>query len=348
MAAPTALVTGGSGYFGSLLAAMLLERGYRVRTLDISDDDDRPAEIEFFHGDIRDPDLVARACRGSDVVFHNVAQVPLARDPEAFRSVNIGGTRVLVDAALQEEAGKVVYTSSSAVFGVPAENPVTEETTPSPAEAYGRAKYDGELVCRAAASRGLDVTIIRPRTILGHGRLGIFAILFDWISQGVDVFVLGDGSNRYQFVHADDLATACILGGERPGSETYNCGATRFGTMREALEGLVEHAGTTSRVRSLPMRPAQLAMEATGRLGLTPFGPYHWIMYGRSMWFDTTKAQTELGWEPRWSNSEMFADSYDWFLGHRGQPGGGSTHRRPAREGALAIARAGIQAIGRI
>ena len=113
---------------------------------------------------------------------------------------------------------KVVHTSSSAVFGVPETNPVTAETPPRPVEAYGRAKADAELLCRAAVTRGLDVTIVRPRTILGHGRLGIFGILFDWIADGADVPVLGDGDNRYQFVHADDLADArACLAAERPG-----------------------------------------------------------------------------------------------------------------------------------
>ena len=74
---------------------------------------------------------------------------------------------------------------------------------------------------------------MRPRTILGHGRLGIFGILFDWIADGADVPVLGDGDNVYQFVHADDLAglRSCWLS-SGPGPATYNIGAEEFGTMR--------------------------------------------------------------------------------------------------------------------
>ena len=91
--------------------------------------------------------------------------------------------------------------------------------------------------CDAAAD-GLDVSIVRPRTILGHGRLGIFGILFDWIADGADPIVLGDGTNRYQFVHADDLADVCLLAGGRSGPSIFNVGTDRFGTMREALEHL--------------------------------------------------------------------------------------------------------------
>jgi nucleoside-diphosphate-sugar epimerase len=340
----TALVTGGSGYFGLLLVQELRRRGHDVRVLDLNDADDRPPEVDLVQGDIRDPATVRRALNGVDVVFHNVAQVPLAKDPAAFESVNVGGTKLLLDLCLQAGVRKVVSTSSSAVFGIPSSNPVTEATVPAPAEAYGRAKLDAEHLCHDAAARGLDVTIIRPRTILGFGRLGIFTVLFDWIEAGTDVFVLGKGDNRYQFVHARDLADACLRAAERPGPAVYNIGARDFGTMREALEALAAHAGTGSRVRSLPVRPASLAMQAVSRVGLAPFAAYHWIMYSKSMWFDTAKAEEELGWSSTASNEDMLIETYDWYLANRASLGGGqrSHHRSPVREGALRAARWGM------
>lgn len=331
------LVTGGSGYFGSVLVRMLRERGHQVRVLDLHDADDRPADVELVQGDVRHPGTVRTACDGVDLVFHNVAQVPLARDPELLRTVNVEGTRLVLRAAWDAGVDKVVHTSSSAVFGVPAANPVRPDTAPAPREAYGAAKLAAELACHEAVGEGLDVTIVRPRTILGHGRLGIFAILFDWIADGADPFVLGRGDNRYQLVHADDLARACVLAAERPGPATFNVGTDRFGTMREALGHLCEHAGTGSRVRSLPRRPAELGMRAAAALRLAPFAPYHWLMYGNSMWFDVEHVVEALGWEPRYSNDEMLAESYDWFVAHRDDPHQASHHRRPARQGALRV-----------
>jgi nucleoside-diphosphate-sugar epimerase len=339
-----ALVTGGSGYFGSLLAAELRARGHAVRVLDLVDADDRPAEVELVLGDIRDPAAVRTAVDGVDVVFHNVAQVPLVKDRVAFVEVNVLGTQVLLDACADARVAKVVHTSSSAVFGVPRSNPVHEGTGPSPAEPYGWAKYEAELLCQRAADAGLDVTIVRPRTILGHGRLGIFSVVFDFVADGADVFVLGTGDNRYQFVHARDLADACIRAGERPGPRTYNIGAAEFGTMRESLEGLIAHAGTGSRVRGVPALPTTLAMRVASGLQLAPFAPYHWIMYGKSMWFDIEPARRELGWEPRSSAAEMFAESYDWFLAHRTGTAGASEHRRPVRQGVLALLKRGAGA----
>lgn len=333
----SSLVTGGSGYFGSLLVDRLVRAGHEVRVLDLHDTDDRPPSVHLVRGDIRDREVVAGAVAGVDLVFHNVAQVPLARDPALLRSVNVDGTVLLLSEAARAGVRKVVHTSSSAVFGVPASNPVLPSTVPSPVEAYGHAKLAAEWACLEAAANGLDVTIVRPRTILGHGRLGIFGILFDWIADGADVVVLGDGSNRYQFVHADDLAEVCLLAADRPGPLIVNAGTDRFGTMREALESVCRHAGTGSRVRSLPARPTSLAMRAAAAAGVVPFAPYHWIMFGESLWFDIDHARDALGWQPVWSNEEMFAASYDWFVAHRAETttAGRSHHRTTAEQGAL-------------
>ena len=237
--------------------------------------------------------------------------------------------------------GKVVSTSSSAIFGIPESNPVTEDTAPRPLEEYGRAKLAAELLCRDAAAGGLDVTIVRPRTILGHGRLGIMAILFEFVADGAPVFVFGRGDNIYQFVHANDLADACIRAAGRPGPSVYNIGAAEFGSMRETLEALVAHANTGSSVRSLPTGPARAAMHLSSQTGLAPFAPYHWLLYGESLYFDITRARTELDWEPQHSNTAMIIESYEWFLEHRAglSQTSGSHHQSLARLGLLRAAK---------
>jgi nucleoside-diphosphate-sugar epimerase len=332
------LVTGGAGYFGTRLVQRLHCAGRRVRIFDINDAEERPAEVEMVRGDIRDLGAVRRALEGASVVHHNVALVPLAKDNAAFWSVNRDGTRQLLEASLAAKVRKVVHMSSSAVFGAPDRNPVDDSTVPRPLEDYGRAKLAGESFCRDFASRGLDVTILRPRTIMGHGRLGIMQILFEWVREGKNIPVLGRGDNLYQFVHADDLADAAMKAAARPGPATYNIGAETFGTMRETLEGLVQHAGTASKVVSLPTGPAITMMNLTSRAGLSPLGSYHSLMYGRSMYFALDRAKQELEWAPRFGNVAMFCDSYDWYLQHREEVflrRGASHHRSAVNQGIL-------------
>ncbi|MCA9629450.1 MAG: NAD-dependent epimerase/dehydratase family protein [Myxococcales bacterium] len=336
----TTLVTGGSGYFGEILVQHFSASGRRVRVFDKVKNPDRDPRVELVQADVCDYGRVAEAMRGVEEVHHNVAQVPLAKDRELFWAVNVEGTRNVLEAALREGVRKVVLTSSSAVHGIPPANPVTEATLPAPREAYGRAKLEAERVAQQYVERGLDVSIVRPRTVLGHGRLGIFSILFDWVRRDRPLYLLGSGHNRYQFVHADDLAAVCVAAGARAGPNLFLAGTDRFGSMRELLEGLVRHAGSRSAIRSLPFTAATWGMRVTSKLGLSPLGDYHSLMYGREMWFDIRPTCERLGWQPRFSNAEMIADSYDWYVEHRAEiemRQGASHHRSPVRKGVLAV-----------
>lgn len=336
--ARSVLVTGGSGYFGSILVERCLAQGDDVRVLDVNPS---ASAAQSIVADVRDLGAVRSACAGVDLVLHNVAQVPLARDRALFWSVNVTGTANVLLASRDAKVAKVVHTSSSAIYGIPEHNPVDEHSPARPLEAYGRAKLEAEVLCRQAADDGLDVSIVRPRTILGHGRLGLMAVLFELVAAGAPVFVFEGGHNRYQLVHADDLADACLRAGARPGPSAYNVGAAEFGTMRETLEAVCVDADTGARVRSIPSAPARLAMRTLATVGLGPFAPYHWLLYGESLWFDTTRARDELGWVPQHSNEQMVIESYRWFLDHRDDLSdrGGSHHQSPVRLGALRLLR---------
>jgi nucleoside-diphosphate-sugar epimerase len=111
--------------------------------------------------------------------------------------------------------------------------------------------------------------------------------------------------------------------------------------MRETLSALCDWAGTGAQVRSVPSAPARLAMQALAAVGQGPFAPYHWLLYGESLWFDTSRAASELGWTARYSNVEMVIDSYRWFLEHRDDVDDGtrSHHQSPVRMGALRLLR---------
>ncbi len=335
-----ALVTGGSGFFGSLLIERLAEGNVHIRNFDLMPAEDHPANVEYFRGDIRDANAVRAACESVDTIFHCVAQQPLSRDPALMRAVNVGGTRNLLAVALDAKVQKVIFLSSTSIFGIPDELPIRRTTPAKPVEAYGRTKAAAEDICRAFVAQGLDVTRIRPRTILGHGRLGIFQMLFEWIREGSNVPVLGTGDAQFQFIHARDLADAAILAARRSGPQVYNIGTDRFGTTREALEALCKHAGTGAKVKSVPDAPTRLLMAAATRLGLSPLGSYHYLAYSKPSYFDIADAKNELGWQPQYSNDEMLKESYDWYLAHRDEvmrSKCASPHKSGVRQGVLKL-----------
>lgn len=334
------LVTGGSGFLGNLIARRLLERGEQVRVLDVWEDPSHPAGVEYVECDILQREGVARAMRGIDVVHHNAALVPLTKSGKKFRAVNVEGSRIAAEEAVGAGVCAFIHMSSSAIYGAPTSCPITENTPTSPIEAYGRAKLAGEEAVREVCSQAdLPLVVIRPRTILGEGRLGVFQILFEWIRQGKNVYSIGDGNIKFQFVHAHDLMDFYMLAldGGRPG--VYNVGTDEFGTLRGALENLIAYAGSTSRVRSLPVWLTINTLRTLDWFHLSPLAPWHYLTYHKAFHFEVTPL-LGMGWRPRYSNDEMFRESYDWFLANRDRlqaQKAGSPHRRPVREIALRI-----------
>lgn len=335
------LVTGGAGFFGSILVKKLLEEGHSVVCFDLNQINFQHPRLTSIQGDIRNLSDVSGACDGIDVVHHNVAQVPIAKDKILFDSVNLGGARILSEACISQRVKALVYTSSSAVFGIPKKNPVTIEAIPCPAEEYGQAKFDSEAIFSQLVEKGINVSIVRPRTILGTGRLGIFQILFEWIYQGKNIPVLGSGDNIYQFVHAEDLADACISAARSNGLNIYNIGASEFGSMRATLEALVKHADSKSRVVGVNKSIAKAGMNFTSAIGLSPLGPYHSLMYGESMYFDISMAKESLGFQPKYSNIRLFSESYDWYVKNRSKILSGeitgSGHQSKLKQGVLSL-----------
>tara|TARA_B100001059_G_scaffold149406_2_gene149251 strand:- start:3587 stop:4624 length:1038 start_codon:yes stop_codon:yes gene_type:complete len=335
------LITGGAGYFGESLLNKLLEKGYECSVLDINIPDKSILDkINFFKTDIRNYNGVLNASKGIDYIFHNVAQVPLAKDKELFDSVNNIGTMNIVKAAVANGCQHLVYTSSSAVYGIPPHNPVNEMTPTNPVEEYGQAKLDGEKMCLDYKDK-MDITIIRPRTILGNGRLGIFQILFEWVYLNQNLPVFDGGHNIYQFVHCDDLSEACIKSVEEKATGVFNIGTNDYCSMKETLNTLIKHSKKNSKITSLPSKIIVPLMNLSSYLGLSPLGPYHSAMYGNSLYFDTSKAKKELKWSSKNTNQDMIKESYDWYLSNRDElltnTNQKSLHKSKVKQGILYI-----------
>src|SRR5262249_47600654 len=141
---------------------------------------------------------------------------------------------------------------------------------------------------------------------------GIFQILFEWIRENRNVYVIGEGNGLFQFVQAHDLMDAYLLALDHGQPGVYNVGTDRFGTLREALENLTCYASSTSKVKSLPEALTIGSLGVLDKLGLSPLAPWHYLTYHKPFYFDVSKLLA-LGWKPRYSNDEMLRESYDWF-----------------------------------
>jgi len=335
------LVTGGSGFLGDLICRHLFSEGYEVINGDIWHDSTQPSQIIFRQCDVTDRQQVRAAMQGVDVVHHNAALVPLTKSSNRFWDVNVRGSQIVAEEAKRAGVKYFIHMSSSAIFGLPKECPITHETPTSPIEIYGRGKLAGELAVKHSLENSdTKLIIIRPRTILGGSRLGIFQVLFEWIKENRNVYVIGSGNVNFQFIHAVDLMDFYMRAMKMGHAGTYNVGTDRFGTLREALEGVILHAGSKSKVVSLPERFSISALKTLDFFKLSPLAPWHYLTYHKAFYFDVSPL-FNLGWKAQYSNDEMFKESYDFFLksdcGVSKQLLAQSIHRKPVKQRILKI-----------
>ncbi len=338
----TALVTGGSGFFGGILKRVLLERGWSVINVDLVKDDDAHPQLVSIQGDIRNRSVLDHATAGRtvDVIFHCAAILAHAvKDKNFLWSCNVDGTRSVVEFAKARHVPKIIFTSSNCLWGENFGRPIREDDDPNPVEIYGRSKLEGEKIL--VAERGAtDVVIFRCPTITDAGRLGLLAILFEFIDDGKKVWTVGGGLNRYQFIYAGDLADACIRAAAYPGTAIFNIGSDGVKSFREVYQEVIDRAGSTSRVASLPKKPTLFAMKILYKLGLSPLGPYQYKMIAEDFEFDTSSIKRELGWQPTLTNGEMLWKAYEFYREHRKDLAAGdhvSAHRQPAKMGVIRV-----------
>lgn len=339
---PEVLVTGGSGFFGGILKRALLAEGFSVTNIDLVPDTDRHRKLTRIQGDIRDEARLNSmfAVGRFSAVFHCAAMLAHGGvDNRLLWTSNVDGTRNLARACRDHGVPRLIFTSSNCLWGKNLGHPVREDEPPSPVEIYGRSKLAGEQAL-AEFTKDVDIVTLRCPTIISSGRLGLLAILFEFIQEGRTVWVVGDGSNRYQFIYAEDLARACIAALNLSGSDLFHIGSDRVQSLREVYEAVIRKAGSNSRVKSLPKGPTLAAMRLAYLLRLSALGPYHYKMIAEDFLFDTAKIKARLNWQPTLSNAEMLAEAYTYYAQRRQEIEARtdvSAHSRPAAMGIIRL-----------
>lgn len=333
-AAGSHVVFGAGGFLGGHLVDALLASGADVTAVDVEGALAPHPRLRWIEGNAADAGLVTRAVAGADVVHCLVAHVPLRRGGAAFHEANTTAPRVVAESCVAQRVPQLVLVSSSAVYGIP-DDPVVGGVT-APFEPYGNAKLAGELAAaKAVEGSSTRLAVLRPRTILGARRGGIFSTLFSFIEEGRKVYTIGDGKRPLQFVHVNDVVDAmCLLSNGQSG--VFNVGATEYRSLRVELEALIAYTRSVSRVVTLPERPALLALKVLYALRLSPLS--HWHTYGYAKLFSVECSALEaLGWRAQWSTAEILRDG--WADHRAGRAAGTGTHTSPMRERILTVVR---------
>lgn len=313
------LIIGGSGFIGGYLLDELQEYDHDIRVMSrhpgqLSEGN---GGIEACYGNITEAETLREAVQGVDLVFHNAAMAADYGPAERFHTVNVIGTKNVLDACRSAGVSRLVYTSSAGIYGFPdSQAPITEESEKRPMNAYQRSKWQGErLVLR---QDDMEAVAVRPPLVLGAGSPAVAMLLSRLEERQLPFF--GSGENLISLVHPRDVASCLRLAASRGGDgQAYNvvsfaCPVKRlFGALAARLEVRPPH-------RHLPYALAYAAAvlaEWMARLRnsdptLTRFRV---MQFGTSRDIRCDKAQRELGFTPRWDLPELADDLVSWYRG---------------------------------
>lgn len=319
-----ALVTGATGFVGAAVARALLDRQWQVRALARKGSDRRNLrglDVDVCEGDLNDVDSLQRAVEGCGGVFHVAADYRLgAPDPSQLYRANVEGTRNVLDAARRSGVQRVVYTSSVATIGIPADGTPGDEQSPNSLENmighYKRSKYLAEEVAREAAAAGMPVVIVSPSTPVGPGDVKptpTGQLVLDAAAGRMPAYV----DTGLNIVHVEDVAIGHLLAYERgKAGERYILGGQDM-SLREILGVIAALVGRAPPRLRLPhgvVLPLAYLAEGIARLSgrsgrITLEGAR---MARKRMYFSSAKAAHDLGYAAR-PAVQAFEDAIRWF-----------------------------------
>jgi nucleoside-diphosphate-sugar epimerase len=303
------LVTGAAGFIGSNLVRALLERGGTVRAIDSLATGQRlnlvgiEQQIEFIEADLRDPQAVSRAMEGVEVVFHQAALPSVARsvaDPLASHEVNATGTLRLLQAARQSGVRRLVYASSSSVYGDTPALPKREDLATNPLSPYAVSKLAGEHYCRVFTRLfGLETVSLRYFNVFGPRQdptseyAAVVPKFIAAMSRGEAPEIHGDGTQSRDFTYVANVVDANLRAADAPGvgGEVLNVACGRRASLLDLVATLNDILGTTIEARFGEPRPGDVKHSLA----------------------DISRARSLLAYEPRVQLEEGLARAVAWY-----------------------------------
>jgi UDP-glucose 4-epimerase len=308
------LVTGGAGFIGSHLVEELLHRGCDVRVLDNLSTGRRENlasvanRIKLIEGDICDYAVTREAMRAIEVVFHQAALCSVARsveNPQNTNTVNIDGTMNVLVAARDEGVKRLVFASSSSVYGNNPALPKLETQTPAPASPYAVTKLTGELYCRNFYQLfGLQTFALRyfnvfgPRQVQDSPYAAVIPKFLDALLKGNAPVIYGDGSQSRDFSYIDNVVEAnlCAMEAKEGFGEAFNIACGQATTVEKLAAHLATSVGVEVRPVHREPRPGDI----------------------RHSLADIGKAKSLLGYQPVMDITAGLERTVEWYRNHNG------------------------------
>jgi UDP-glucose 4-epimerase len=273
------LITGGAGFIGSNLAKRLVKEGHSVVVLDSllrgnKLDKETYSKIQFVKGDVRNLDIVKEASKQCDIIFHFAAVLGVdivADNPVETMDVEVIGTRNIVEAATLNNVKKIMYASTSGIYGHSAfENVLTEEVMVDPKTSYAMAKRYNEIYLASHhQERGLDVTSLRFFNVYGSTQDNrmVVPLFFEQAMENKNITVFGSGEQTRDFTYIDDTVEACIKLMDVKGCKIVNIANEAEWTITELAHQIKEITNSQSEIKFLEAPKKRYDYEVERRVG---------------------------------------------------------------------------------
>ncbi|MCT8989586.1 NAD(P)-dependent oxidoreductase [Chelativorans sp. SCAU2101] len=315
------IIFGGDGFVGRHLAPKLLADGQEVVVADIVKSDlPHYRQMRFVHCDVTDGASVEAAGIGPDDMVYNLSAKMLspiqvrAKRHDFFYPVNYHGTVHIIEAMDKAGAKNLVHFTTDMIYGHTVTFPMTEDHPVAPLGEYGRSKADTEVLATEWRKRGMNITLFRPRLIIGPGRLGILEKLFKLIDMNLPVPMIGSGKNPYQFISVFDCAEAARLAWKAGvPNEAYNLGSLNPPPVKKLLGDLIRHAGSRSFLLPTPAWAVKRVLDLLDLLDLPLMDPEQYLIADEICVLDVSKGKRELGWVPQYRDEDMLIAAYDEY-----------------------------------
>ena len=312
------VIFGGDGFVGRILAAKLVAEGENVIVADINRGDcPHYDKCEWVHLDVTKPEDFDQIKLGKADAIYNLSAkmlspiVTRAERHEFFWPVNYNGTVNILEAMKRGGAKNLVHFTTDMIYGHTYTYPQTEEHPANPLGEYGLSKWKTEELAEEWRAKGFNISIFRPRLIIGPGRLGILEKLFKLIDWNLPVPMIGSGKNPYQFISVFDCADAAYLAWKAGfPNEAYNLGSKSPPPVRKLLKRLINEADSKSILLPTPGWAVKRTLDLLDLVSMPLMDPEQYLIADEECILDCSKAERDLGWKARYSDDDMLVAAY--------------------------------------
>ncbi len=304
------LITGSNGFLGNLAKEYFMQN-YELVLVDLSNSSD----VNFYKADIGNfaeiDEVITK--EKPNIIFHFASEIFDTHNKKKIFKTNVEGSNNIKKSAINNNVENLIFTSTFSLYEKNYDYLISETEPISCKNYYGITKSEVETLLLDTDSE-LNISIFRCPIIVDKSRAHRLGVLFEFLKDNCTLWILGDGSNKLQFVSASDLFIAIENSLNLKGKHVYNIGCEKVETMRETFEYLINKTGSKSKIRHFNKNLGLIILKILSFLRLINFIDYHNKILVSNIVLDISKIKKDLNFVPTKSTAELMLDAHNYYL----------------------------------